>query len=74
MTMEKLKKVAKVMVSIFITVYKLVAVLLFLLMIFSPKTYTKIVYKIIDKINSVLYKFSNIIKKIISKFKGENLI
>ena len=35
MTMDNLKKVAKVMVSIFILVYKLVMVLIFSIMIFS---------------------------------------
>ena len=71
MTIDNLKKVTKVMVNIFVLVYKLVAVLIFILMIFSPKTYMKVLYKIIDVINAITTKLSNTVKKIISKCKGE---
>jgi sensor histidine kinase YesM len=70
MTMDNLKKAAKVMANILVAVYKLNMVVLFLLMIFSPKTYMKIVDRIVGIIYAVVDKFSCIKKKITSKCKG----
>ena len=74
MIMDNLKKIIKVVVSIFVVTYKLVAVLIFLLMVFSPETYMKLINKIVDLIYAIISNIKKIIyktKKTICESKGE---